>query len=289
MAHLERLSRKAGKDWTADDLDGLNIQVVCENLKEFFSGNPELPRVPPAIPQELLSANPAKPPDVHASRELPQTARDFLVHLADSMPHHGTQGLIAGFAHFVLDLIGFRGDMVERVVLQRHTVRFRMDGSDVIASPACCLMKRTSPAHMHMLFVEVHKESSSAFNAVARLVADAIGGFQHNNTVRRMRAEAERKAETFVGVVFVFASPTFYKITVTQKLSEAVKKGMYLEEMTIVEQFVPPVPRPETFDDEGMKDVNNRAYLFRCFEACRYLVVSERGTFILAGGVPPYQ
>ncbi len=104
-----------------------------------------------------------------------------------------------------------------------------------------------------------------------------------------MRAEAERKAETFVGVVFVFASPTFYKITVTQKLSEAVKKGMYLEEMTIVEQFVPPVPRPETFDDEGMKDVNNRAYLFRCFEACRYLVVSERGTFILAGGVPPYQ
>ncbi|TFK84087.1 hypothetical protein K466DRAFT_461832, partial [Polyporus arcularius HHB13444] len=101
----------------------------------------------------------------------------------------------------------------------------------------------------------------------ARLVADAIAGFQHSNTVRRMRAEAEHKAETLVGVVFVFASPTFYKITVTQMLSEAVKNGRYLEERTIVEQFVPPVPRPETFDDEGMKNVNNRAHLLRCFEA----------------------
>ncbi len=101
-----------------------------------------------------------------------------------------------------------------------------------------------------------------------------------------MRAEAERKAETFVGIVFVFASPTFYKITITQKLNEAVKRGTYLEERTIVEQFVPSVPRPETFDDEGMKDVNNRAYLFRCFEACRYLVVSERGDVHLGWSCP---
>ncbi|KAI0687911.1 hypothetical protein C8T65DRAFT_746875 [Cerioporus squamosus] len=273
MAHLERLA-KAGKDWTADDLDAFNIQVVCETLKEFFSGSPELPQVPSAIPRELLTAV-ATDMQNGANREpLPQSARDFLVHLADSMPHHGNQALIAGFAQLVLDLMGFRGDMIERVVLRGHTVRFRMDGSDVIASPACCLMKRTSPAHMHMFFVEAHKDTSSAFNAVARLVADAIAGFQHNNTVRRMRAETERKVETFVGVVFVFASPTFYKITVTQKLSEAVQNGMYPEERTIVEQSVPHVPLPETFDNEGMKDVRNRAYLFRCFEACRHLVNS---------------
>ncbi|RPD54466.1 hypothetical protein L226DRAFT_575654 [Lentinus tigrinus ALCF2SS1-7] len=256
MAHLERLA-KAGKDWTASDLDAFNIQVVCENAKEFFRV-PELPQVPPTIPRELLTT--AADLQDFTSRELPQSARNFLVHLADSMPQHGNQALIAGFAQLVLDMTGFRKDMIERVVLQRHPVRFRMDGSDVIASPACCLMKRTSPTHMHMLFVEVHKEMYSAFNAVARLVADAIAGFQHNNTVRRMRAEPERKAETFVGIAFVFASPTFYKITVTQELSKAVNDGTYADDRTIIEQFVPRVPRPETFDDEGMKDVRNRSW-----------------------------
>ena len=127
----------------------------------------------------------------------------------------------------------------------------------------------------HLLTVQYRsQDASSAYNAVARLVADAIAGFQHNNTVRRMRAEPERKVETFVGIAFVFASPTFYKISVSQELNQAVKDGTYPQEETIVEQFVPHVPRLETFDDEGMRDVRNREYLFRCFEACRHLVVS---------------
>ncbi len=74
-------------------------------------------------------------------------------------------------------------------------------------------------------------------------------------------------------IVMVHTSPIFFKITVTQTLSTHIRHGTYPPEETRVTYCYPPVPRPTR--SEGMRPLDNRRKILRCYEAykvdCGYM------------------
>ena len=74
------------------------------------------------------------------------------------------------------------------------------------------------------------------------------------------------------GIVMVGTSPTFFKIPITQTLSAHISHGTYPLEETHVTFCYPPVPHPDCLDSEGMKPLDNRYEILRCYEAFREIV-----------------
>lgn len=66
--------------------------------------------------------------------------------------------------------------------------------------------------------------------------------------------------------------PTFFKNPVTQTLAEHIAYGTYPSAETVVTYCYPPVPRPASRYSEGMKPLDNRREVLRCFEAFKVIV-----------------
>ena len=74
------------------------------------------------------------------------------------------------------------------------------------------------------------------------------------------------------GIAMVGTSPTFFKIPVTRTLSTHIRHGTYPPEETHVTYCHPPVPRPARRRSEGMKPLDNRREILRCYEAFKVIV-----------------
>jgi hypothetical protein len=67
----------------------------------------------------------------------------------------------------------------------------------------------------------------------------------------------------------VGSMPTFYKITVTQKLIDAIQVSEYPRTATTVHKLLPPVADITELAQLGMRPLDNRAVILSCFEAFR--------------------
>jgi hypothetical protein len=76
-------------------------------------------------------------------------------------------------------------------------------------------------------------------------------------------------------IIMVGTSPAFYKIPVTQTLSTHICQGTYPPEGTRVTYCYPLIPRPPCRLDEGMKPLDNRYEILRCYEAFKAVVGHE--------------
>ena len=74
------------------------------------------------------------------------------------------------------------------------------------------------------------------------------------------------------GIVMAGTSPTFFKIPVTQTLATHIRHGTYPPEETRVTYCYPPVPRPASRRGEGMKPLDNRHEILKCYEAFKTIV-----------------
>ena len=74
------------------------------------------------------------------------------------------------------------------------------------------------------------------------------------------------------GIVMVGTSPIFFKIPITQTLTTHIGHGTYPPEETRVTFCYPPVPRPGHRYNEGMKPLDNRQEILKCFEAFKVIV-----------------
>lgn len=70
----------------------------------------------------------------------------------------------------------------------------------------------------------------------------------------------------------VGTSPTFFKIPVTQVLSNNICNGSYPEAITAVTFYSVDVPRPDHWFNEGMRPLDNRREVLRCYQAFREIV-----------------
>ena len=72
------------------------------------------------------------------------------------------------------------------------------------------------------------------------------------------------------GIVMLGTSPAFFKIPITQTLSTHIRDGTYPEEETCVTYCYPPISMHRR--SEGMKSLDNRREIFRCYEAFKAIV-----------------
>jgi hypothetical protein len=74
------------------------------------------------------------------------------------------------------------------------------------------------------------------------------------------------------GIVMVGTSPTFFKIPVTEELVVHIRHGTYPPTPTYVTYSFPPVPRPARRRSDGMKPLENRRQILKCYEAFKTIV-----------------
>ena len=97
-----------------------------------------------------------------------------------------------------------------------------------------------------------------------QLVAEAIAGFQSNNAKRVNDLLLDPlPSMVFPGMTMSGTFPRFYKIKVTADLDHCVRHGLYPTTRTIVHRHTPRVPTRRS----GMKSLDNRAIIPRCYEA----------------------
>ncbi|KAJ7118373.1 hypothetical protein C8R44DRAFT_626218, partial [Mycena epipterygia] len=92
-----------------------------------------------------------------------------------------------------------------------------------------------------------------------QVIAEAIAAFQRNNFTheRELRLHAlDRMVLPAIAMYETF--PTFYKITVTASLNDAVKTGVFPAVATTVYRHIPRLPRRNS---DGMKHLENRPIL----------------------------
>ncbi|KAF9040149.1 hypothetical protein BJ165DRAFT_1393027 [Panaeolus papilionaceus] len=66
--------------------------------------------------------------------------------------------------------------------------------------------------------------------------------------------------------------PMFFKIPITQTLVGHIASGTYPLEETEVSYCYPPTPRPELRRSEGMKPLDNRLQVLKCYEAFKPII-----------------
>ncbi|KAJ8590252.1 hypothetical protein M405DRAFT_687501, partial [Rhizopogon salebrosus TDB-379] len=84
------------------------------------------------------------------------------------------------------------------------------------------------------LLVEENKRPRANQDARPQLVAEAVAAFQENNRMRARHRKPKIQEQIIPGIMMIGTSPTFYKIRVTERLSDAISRGDYPEEKTTI-------------------------------------------------------
>jgi hypothetical protein len=252
MATLTR-SKKSGSQWTINDLCAYNITVTTQNVANFF-GIPTLPQ--PSVNQVILN-NEKYPSDGIADRD----DRTFFFHLERVMELEEES---ANFTAHLLGLLGYEVD--NRFVHQRKDIPFFVCGGKTHAQTDVSLVDRNRGIH---LVIQEDKSHLKGMDPEPQLIAEAIAAYQYN--MKRIGLPTIQ-AKMIPGIIMAGSTPTFYKIPITQDLVDAVETGQYPEKPTIVHKLIPPVADLNQLFQDGMRPLNNRAIIIRCFEAFKQFV-----------------
>jgi hypothetical protein len=110
-----------------------------------------------------------------------------------------------------------------------------------------------------------------------QLIAEAIAAFAADTNkldLRRSRRSPPCQFKIMPGIILSGASPTFYKIPVSEDLVYAVQTGQYPKQETVVlahrPAVLPSARRPSS--GEGMNPLDNRRVILSCFEAFKQFV-----------------
>ncbi|KAN0094466.1 hypothetical protein V8E55_002753 [Tylopilus felleus] len=247
MANLIR-SAKPGSDWTVNDLDSYHISLNQVTPLLFF-GLQALPQ--PLVDQELLS--------IVDAGAMQQDRHAELITLLD----------LAMIPETLFKVLGYVRR--ERVARTRADLPLFICGEIKHAKTDVCIIDR-SQNEILLLVQEDKREHWEPVNARAQLVAEAVAAFNENNANREAAGLPPMAEKVMPGIVMVGTSPAFFKIPVTQTLSTHIRYGTYPPEETRVVYCYPPVPRPARRRSEGMKPLDNRREILKCFEAFKTTV-----------------
>lgn len=252
---LIRLAKSAS-DWTSNELEAYNIVVQELDAQQFFGDSlPEYTGPAGFIQFENLPTRGMDAASVALVKRL-----DLAMTL-----YEGEESAVDDFAAEVLRAMGYETD--QTVVRTRKTIRLLMCGERVYAKTDVCVLD------IHSGVLLVVQEDKSHLNLTAepepQLIAEGIATFQHNNLKREESFLEPLKEATIPGITMVGTFPTFYKIRVTEELNYAIRHGLYPPAMTTVYRHTPRVPRRRS---DGMKPLDNRKIVLRCYEAFKRFV-----------------
>jgi hypothetical protein len=256
MSNLIRTA-KPGSKWNSNDLTAYNISVILKGEREFF-GTPIDQGVDISdYPEGILSQEP--------DYNYPESFI-LLKYLDLAMRiRQSEESAVDDFASRLLETLGYT-DM-NHLVCTRKSIRFLICGTNSYAKTDICIMDDNE-----ILFIlQEDKSHISPADPEPQIIAEAIAAFQYNNNirVRQMGLEAIREY-IFPCITMIGTYPTFYKIRVTKELDDAVRFGYYPNSQTQVHRFEPIIGGKRY--DLGMKDIENRIRILKCFKIFRKIV-----------------
>lgn len=245
MANFIR-STKSGSDWTLNDLDSYHISLDQVDILPFF-GLQELPQ--PAVDPELL-----------ANADADATQQDNHAELIT-------------YLDFVVELFKTWGyDHRERVARTRVDLSLLICGENRHTKADVCIVDRSQNDILLLVQVDKRLEHGEPVNARAQLVAAPAVAFNEKNAQREVVGLPPVEETVIPGIVMVGTSPAFFKIPVTRTLSTHICHGTYPPEEIRETYCYPLVPRPARRRSEGMKPLDNRREILKCYEAFKVIV-----------------
>ncbi|KAF9487956.1 hypothetical protein BDN71DRAFT_1403984 [Pleurotus eryngii] len=259
MANLSR-SAKSGSDWTLNDLDSYHISLNQLDPLTFF-GVQELPEA--SVDQELLNNDDATTlqNDEHAQ---------LLTYLDLAMIPDIGETAVDDFAVKLFNILGYTRR--HRVARTRVDLPLFICGETRHAKTDVCIVDRSQNDILLLVQEEKRLMKLEPFRAQAQLVAETVAAFNENNAQRQPAELPPLDEKVMPGIVMVGTSPTFFKIPVTETLSTHIRYGTYPSEETHVTFCYPPIPRPSHRRSEGMKPLDNRGGILKCYEAFKAVV-----------------
>ncbi|KAF9552488.1 hypothetical protein CPC08DRAFT_714597 [Agrocybe pediades] len=258
MADLIRTA-KSGSDWTMNDLASYNIQLHRIEALEFF----EVATLPdPVIDQELLE---------HLDPEEMQQDRNAeLIHLLGLAMGSSTG---EGTVDFAVELFKRTGYVRRnRVAQTRKDLPLFICGEWRHGQVDVCIVDRRQNDILLLVRQDMRGEDREFHDPHAQLVAQALAAFMENNINRESNDLPPLESKVIPGIVMAGTWPTFFKIPVTEELVTHVRHGTYPPTPTIVTFCHPPLPGPARHRSEGMKPLDNRRQILKCYEAFKTIV-----------------
>ncbi|KAH9911665.1 uncharacterized protein B0H18DRAFT_1128270 [Fomitopsis serialis] len=255
MANLIR-SPKAGSDWTGNDLAAYNIQMRLESAASFF-GDHTMP--PPNVDQEILTTQNAQ--DMYFDRNAE------LINLLD-LAMSSMSAEDSAVDDFAVELLKHLGYVKRhRIARTRKDIPFYVCGEWTHAETDVCLLDRQQNDILLLVQEDERSQPEHPRDPGPQLVAKAIAAFDYNNSLRQATGQATVDSKVMAGIALLGTMPTFYKIPVTAGLVRDVHYGAYPSKPTTVSVHVPELPSPAGRYSEGMKPLDNRQAVLRCYEA----------------------
>ncbi|KAJ7704344.1 hypothetical protein B0H17DRAFT_1224328 [Mycena rosella] len=230
MAQIIRSAKSA-----AIGHDAYNIHLSFEDATTFF-GVAQLPA--PVIDNEILTVE-------NADDTLSDANFDLLSLLDFAMDASNPQeSAVDDFAVSVFHALGYIRR--PRVARTRQELRFLICGEFEYAKPNVSIIDRSLDDIV--LLVQEDKRFGGATDGTA-------------SGLPRLQSLV------VPGILLVGTSPTFYKVPLTEEFVRCVERGEYPNTPTIVAAHLPDLPRPHRRWGEGMKPLDNRHIILKCYEA----------------------
>ncbi|KAM6497499.1 hypothetical protein JOM56_007972 [Amanita muscaria] len=257
MANIVR-SAKSGSDWTINEINAYNIIVTLQDVAAFF-GHPILPH--PSVHQVILDNENYPVGGIQDTND-----RMFFYYLDEVMAiPPGEESAVDDFSANLLTMLQYNAP-INRYIRQRKDIPFFICGTDSHTKTDVCVIDRNLGI---LLLVQEDKRHMESRNPEPQLIAEAIAAFQSNNLRLQSLGRQPLAQKTIPGITMVGSTPTFYKITVTQNLIDAIQVGEYPGTSTTVHKLLPPVADITELARLGMRPLDNRAVILSCFEAFR--------------------
>ena len=193
---------------------------------------------------------------------------NFFLYLEEAMAiPPGEESAVDDFAAHLLALLGYH--VANCFIRQRKYIPLFMCGRNTHVKTDVCVFDRNLGI---LLLMQEDKRHLEEADPEPQLIAGAIAAFQHNNIRLQRIGMQPIQAKIIPGITMIGSTPTFYKITITQNLVEAIETAQYPANPTTMHKLVPPVDDPARLSQNGMKPLNNRAVILKCFEAFKQFV-----------------
>ena len=268
MADLIR-SAKSGSDWTSNELAAYNITVRRQSAPDFFGYQPNT--IPEYLDPEFVHS-PVPPNDSIADVA---TFR-ILQYIDLATRANATQeSAIDDVARELLRLLNFeeKGTLLR----SRYAIPFFISGdTGCVAQTDLCLIQGSATI---LLIIQEDKTGFSQKYPEAQVIAEAIAAFQYNNLSRDRAGLDTVESMTIPAIIMIGTRPIFYKIPVTQALSDAVARAQYPAfHTTVFKCTVNPLSRCQS---DGMEALEFRQDILKHYNAFKAVARECWQTFIL--------
>jgi len=264
MANLLRFA-KSGSSWGTNELEAYNISIVEQGQETFFGGPLPAYTGPAGFLQHEDRVQGLDASSLALIKRL-----DLAMKVMD-----GEESAVDDFAAELLRAMGYETE--ETVIRTRKSIRLIMCGEQVYAKTDVCVLDADSEI---LLLVQEDKTHINPQDPEPQLIAEAIATFQSNNA-KRVNDLFLNPLQSMVlpGITLTGTFPRFYKIRVTADLDHCVRHGLYPAAQTVVYRHTPRVPRRRS---DGMRPLDNRGVILRCYEAFRQIVLPQQGKDLIS-------